>query len=395
MANTDNSLSNIMPKILAKGLLALRERCVMPRLVNTDYGSEAAQKGTTIDIPISTSIETEDVTPSNVLPTSEGRTPDLVQIQLDKWKKNSPFHLTDKELIEVDKNAHYVPMQVSEAVRGLANQVNADIFAEYTGVGNLVNVAGDAITIADIVEMRKLLHQSLCPAENRSAVVNFSAEAALLQLTDFSEHNKAGLASSSIQVEGEIARRYGFNWIADDACPLHTGGTSLGVGTPLLVADVAIGARTIAIDGVASGATTLKAGDSFTINGDATHYCVTEDNTAASGTHSAVAIAPAIKVAAEADDAITFLDTTASSTGRVALAFHRDAFAFATRPLMASASDMAMGSNMMSMTDPLTGLSLRLEVQRQYKRTTWEFDMLYGVKCVRPEFACKLYTSVS
>ena len=394
MTNSDNSLSNIMPKILAKGLLALRERCVMPRLVNTDYGSDAAQKGTTIDIPISTAIGTEDVSPSNVLPTSGGRTPDLVQVQLDKWKKNSPFHLTDKELLEVDKNAHYVPMQVSEAVRGLANQVNADIFAAYTDIGNLVNPAGDGIATADIISARKLLNQSMCPAENRSAVVNFGCEADLLTLAGFSTHEKAGLSTQSIQVEGEIGRRYGFNWIADDACPLHTGGDTLGVGTPLLVADIAIGARTISIDGVTNGKI-LKAGDSFTLEDDPTYYTCTADNTAAATAHTNVAISPAIKQANVADKAVTFIDANASSAGRVALAFHRDAFAFATRPLMASASDLAMGSNMMSMTDPLTGLSLRLEVQRQYKRTTWEFDMLYGVKCVRPEFACKIYTATS
>ena len=72
-----------------------------------------------------------------------------------------------------------------------------------------------------------------------------------------------------------------------------------------------------------------------------------------------------------------------------------DAFALATRPLVASSADLAMGSNIMSMTDPQTGLSLRLEVQRQYKQTTWEFDILYGVKCVRPEFACKVYSGTS
>ena len=104
-------------------------------------------------------------------------------------------------------------------------------------------------------------------------------------------------------------------------------------------------------------------------------------------------ISPALKADATDTAAITFLDDVVDSTGRVGLAFHRDAFALATRPLMASSTDLAMGSNIMSMTDPVSGLSLRLEVQRQYKQTTWEFDILYGVKCVRPEYACKVYTA--
>jgi hypothetical protein len=389
-----NTLTNIMPKILSRGLLALRERCILPRLVNMDYGNEAAQKGTTIDVPISTAIATTDVTPSNVLPEPGAVTPALVQIQLDKWKKNTPFHLTDKELVEVDRNAHFVPMQVGEAIRGLANQVNQDIFAEYTGVANITNVAGDTLEIADIIQARKLLNQSNCPNEDRVMVVNHACEADLLAITAFQQWNAAGPgATENIQIRGEIGTRYGFTWYADDDCPTHTGGTSLGVGTPLIDGAHAVGVTTLSMKDSGSGATTLKAGDSFTIVGDTTYYVVTADDTASSGAHSNLSIMPPLQSAAADNAAVTFLDATASSSGTVGLAFHRDAFALATRPLMASASDMAMGSNIMSMTDPQTGLSLRLEVQRQYKQTTWEFDILYGVKCVRPEFACKVYTA--
>ena len=384
-----NTLSNIMPKILAKGLLALRERCVLPSLVNMDYGSEAAQKGTTIDVPISTAIAVAPVSPSNSLPSPGDTTPDLVQISLDKWYKNTPFHLTDKELTEVDRNRDFMPMQVSEAVRGIANQVNQDIFATYTDVGNLANPLAAAFTEDHVVDARKLLNMANCPADNRSFVVNHEAEATLLKIADFTAAN-TNADSGEARREGNIGRKYGFNWWADDDCPLHTGGTALGQAARTVAADAAVGSRTLGI--THDDAETLAAGDSFTIAGDSTYYSIATAVTLADG-DTTCTISPALKVAADIDDAITFIDDVVSSTGRVGLAFHRDAFAFATRPLMASASDMAMGSNMMSMTDPLTGLSLRLEVQRQYKQTTWEFDILYGVKCVRPEFACKVYTS--
>lgn len=387
-----NTLTNIMPKILSRGLLALRERCVLPRLVNMDYGNEAAQKGTTIDVPISTAISTTDVSPSNVLPSPGDTTPDLVQIALDKWKKNTPFHLTDKELTEVDRNGHFVPMQVSEAIRGLANQVNQDIFATYTDVGNLANPAAASLAVSHIVDTRKLLNKSNAPADNRVMVINHEAEAEMLALAGFQQWQNAGSAADSIQVAGEIGTRYGFTWYADDDCPLHTGGTALGTADRTVGADAAVGARTLSI--THDAAETLTAGDSFTIAGDSTYYAVATAVTLQAGDTN-VTISPALKSAAAEDAAITFVDEVTSSTGRVGLAFHRDAFALATRPLMASAADLAMGSNIMSMTDPQTGLSLRLEVQRQYKQTTWEFDILYGVKCVRPEFACKVYTSAS
>ena len=57
-----------MPKILARGLLALREQATMPRVVNLDYSSEAASKGDTIDVPIPSAITVAAVSPSNTPP---------------------------------------------------------------------------------------------------------------------------------------------------------------------------------------------------------------------------------------------------------------------------------------------------------------------------------------
>ncbi|GAG81146.1 unnamed protein product, partial [marine sediment metagenome] len=82
MATTVQSLTNIMPKILARGLMTLRERCIMPRLVNSDYGVEAAKKGTSIAVPTSVAVPTIDVgiTASTLGPTA--RVPGVVNIPL-------------------------------------------------------------------------------------------------------------------------------------------------------------------------------------------------------------------------------------------------------------------------------------------------------------------------
>jgi hypothetical protein len=65
------------------------------------------------------------------------------------------------------------------------------------------------------------------------------------------------------------------------------------------------------------------------------------------------------------------------------------AFAFATRPLSSAAGGLG-GAQFMSATDPITGLSLRLEVLRQYKQVAFDFDVLYGGKCIRPEYAVRI-----
>ena len=63
-----NNLDDILPKILARGLMALREAAVMPRVVNGDYSSEAAKKGETIDVPIPSAVKTIDVAESLMFP---------------------------------------------------------------------------------------------------------------------------------------------------------------------------------------------------------------------------------------------------------------------------------------------------------------------------------------
>ena len=92
----------------------------------------------------------------------------------------------------------------------------------------------------------------------------------------------------------------------------------------------------------------------------------------------AIADGTAVTIAKSAGGASTHVDN---------LVFHRDAFALATRPLSVPTTG---GSIISSATDPISGLSMRLEVSRQHKQTTWAFDMLYGAKLVRAELGCRL-----
>jgi hypothetical protein len=137
-----NTMTSIMPKILARGLLALREQAIMPRVVNLDYSSEAAAKGDTIDVPIPSAISVAAVTPSNTPPAPQDSSPSKVQISLNNWFEAN-FHMTDKEMVEVDRNEAFVPMQMSEAVKALSNKINTSVHEQYAGV---YGYAGTAAT---------------------------------------------------------------------------------------------------------------------------------------------------------------------------------------------------------------------------------------------------------
>jgi hypothetical protein len=372
-----NDISAAMPKILARGLMSLREQCVMPRLVNGDFNADAAEKGDTIDVILPSELTAEDVSPGTTPPTATSTTLEKVQIELTNWKK-ADFFLTDKEMMEVDGREDFLPVQASAAIRALANAVNQSIHAQYTGIYGLVGTAGTTPFASDASEAtaaRKLLLEQLAPKENRYGVLDFDAEANALDLAAFADADRAG--SSSVRMEGEIGRKYGIDWYSDDHVATHVTGAE---GTPLVK-----GASQTGTSLIVDGLTTKPAvGDIFTIDGDPQQYVVMAA-TDLSGSDSTLTISPAIVSAPANDAALTFVDDHV-----VNLVFSRDAFAFANRPLAQSSQEMGLGSQIMSMTDPATGISLRLEVSRQYKQVVWEFDILWGVALVRPELAVRL-----
>jgi hypothetical protein len=382
-----NTLTNIMPKILARGLQVLREQCIMPGLVNTDYSTEAAMKGDTIDIPIPSAVAAVNVAPATVPISVDSSTPGKVQITLDNWKQNTPVHLTDKQMVEIDKSEHFLPGQLEEAVKGLANAVNQSIWTEYYNVYGAVGTAGttpfDATgKLTAAVNARKLLHSQLCPRDNRRAVLDYDAEAALLKLAEISDTEKTG--EKSVKREGEIGRKLGFDWYTDDHVTSHTAGTP--GGTPVTnSSSLAIGDVVVPVDGITANTGDYHKGDIITFTGHSQQYAVLALATANASGEVDLSIAPGLVVAPGDGVAVALVATHVAN-----LAFHRDAFALAVRPLQQSTADLELGSRIMTMQDSKSGLPLRLEVSRQHKQVVWEFDILWGVRLVQPAYAVRI-----
>lgn len=366
-----NSLSAVIPQILAQGLLALRENVVMPALVNSDYSVEAAQKGATIDVPIPSAIAVQTVSPAATPPSTADVAPTTVSIALDQWKE-APFYLTDKDLMEAVRGI--IPMQASEAIKAIANDVNSYIMGKYLKIYGYAGTAGTTPFGSGTTEAtaaRKVLNNQLAPLDDRRLVIDPDAEAQALDLRAFQDMSFSGSAAGII--EGRVNRKLGFDWFMDQQVKTHT---NTGAGTVTLnQADHAIGDTTLTWDG---GGTEPGNGDIFTVAGDTQTYVVTA-HTATTITYS-----PAAKVAWADNAAITF-----KATHVVNLGFHRDAFAFATRPL-ADENVEGLGSIVQAAIDPVSGLALRLEVTREHKRIRWSYDVLYGAELVRPELAVRL-----
>jgi hypothetical protein len=374
-----NSLSNLVPRLLARGLLALREQAVMPRLVSSDYASYGAQRGSVVDVPVSNSFTATDVAPSITPASAQDSAPTLVQIPLSQWKE-VPFFLTDKQRLEIVEADSYMPMNVSEAVRALANAMDGHIHSQYVDVYGYVGTAGAtpfSATVADAVNARAVLNKQLAPMNDRRLVINPDAEANALQVQALSDLERTG--DPDVKIEGRLGRKFGFDWFQSTNVRSHTAGTA---GSITVASTTAAGATAIDLIGSIGG--TLVVGDIFSIAGNTQTYVVTAQATL-SGTKAAVSFQPPLVAIASAG-----ADTAKRASHVVNLGFQREAFAFVNRPLAGASNGNELGSMIQQLSDPVTGLTMRMEVTRQNRQERFAMDVLYGAKTIRPQFATRI-----
>lgn len=365
-----NDLSNVIPQVLAQAVMILRQNAIMPRLINTDYSSQVAEQGDTIDIPIPSAIETRDVVPSVQTPAPNNAVkPKKTQLSLDYWKE-APFTLNDKELTSVMKGA--APRQLQEAVKAIANDVDTSILQLYKEIYGVAGVAGTIPFSTSTIEAQqafRTLNLQLCPRTDRRIVLDPFAEANAIGLPQFQNVDKSG--DDQTLRDATIGHKLGFDWFQDQNIQRHVTGTAAGF--LINQSNHKVGDEVAQID---SGTGDWVEGDLFTVAGDPQTYVFKKI------VGATMSYAPAAKNPWADNAAITKI---ASHT--VNLAFHRDCFGFASRPMV----DVFTGGNeIMSMVDPVSGIVLRLEVSRQNKQTQWSLDCLWGVKSVMPELGCRL-----
>lgn len=373
-----NTTTNLIPQLLAQGLLALREQAVMPRFVNRAYETMAGEKGSTIDVPISSAITASAITaPSYTFPDDSGVSPTKVSISLNKWYE-AAFFLSDKDMLECMGGT--IPLQAAEAVKALANQVDDDLLALYKSVYGYAGTAGTTPFSTDLTEYldaRKALNNQLAPMDPRYVVLDADAEANALGLRAFQDASFRG-DSAGIN-EGIIGRKLGATWFVDQRVPKHTAGT--GSGLTLDNTDMVAGVKTATL--AAAGSGTLVVGDVFVFGSDTSGQTYVATS-AASSAGGAFTFEPALKTSWTANNSTV----TIKGDHRANMLFHRDAFALANRPF-AGADPLGVGI-FQSAVDPISGLTLRLEVNREYKRTRFSYDILYGVQAVRAALAARI-----
>ena len=291
------------------------------------------------------------------------------------------------------------------AMSVLAANIEADALSMMLDVYQNVNNIGSAITFGKLMSSRKVLNDALAPMDNnRSILLNTQDNVDLVD-------GLKGLFQDSAAIkeqyrEGSMGRTGGYDFYENTLIANQATGTAASAtGYTVNGAVTTNGSTAVSL---VSGATSFKKGDVITFVGcNRVHpetkadtgvlqsFVVTADYAGGAGSLS---FAPAIYtsggrqnvVAAGIANGVAVAKIGgASAIYKPSLAFHRDAFAFATADLV-----MPQGVDFAS-RQVLDGISMR--IVRQYDINMDQFpcrlDVLYGYKTIRPELACRILSN--
>ena len=377
-----NTLGNYNPALYAQeGLIQLENALGMASRVHLGYDEERGTfgLGDTINIR-KPAVFTVNDAPA----TAEDLATKTSAITLDKWREVK-FKLSDKELAYTSERI--IQEHIRPAAYQLANDIDLKLTALYKDIPWFVDASGSG-TAADLADTRKELFNLGVPLNDPGRVhmmLDGIQESKFLQNSAFAQQQGAGDTGVTTQRVGHLGTKYGFETFANQNVQTHTKGTAsvtalLTNGTP------AKGATTANLDAAAVTGT-LVPGDSFVIAGNTQRYAVTALNTAASNAFTGVTFVPGLAAAPGDGAAVTVsLDDHTASLG-----FHRNAFALA----MAKLPDelpRALGAQVASVQHPNSGVALRARMY--YVGNSSEvhvaMDVLYGVKTLEPNLACRL-----
>lgn len=369
-----NTLTSLFDDIYTLMLDPLRANSVMPRLLTSQFSDASAQKGQKIRVDLPPVLAARDVVPGPVPIAPPDFTTASVDVELDSWKE-VPFALTDKDKFDIQEGN--MPKVVASALATLADTVDTSILlAGGVGACQATGTAATTPFATAVLAMQanKILNQNKVSVMGRHVVFDADAEVNLKALEQFSSGNYVPDTEAMMSAGFSGVQRLGAAWYMDQNVPTQT---TPSIASYVTNSTPAVGATTFAIDG---GTAVIAVGDVFTLNGDTTQYVVIGGSIG--GTSTSITIgAPGLKKAPGDGAAMTFKASHVSN-----LAFTSDSIAFASRPM--PASDAAINSS--SLSDPISGLSVNLEVARGNKQDMWSVCALWGGKVVRPEGVVKI-----
>lgn len=375
MANQFITLKNIARRTLTR----LMDNILFPQLCYRNYADTFQMRGDTIQIPIPVQLEAKEFNQSTGVAYQDD-VETSVDLKLDTLATVDIEYTALERATSVDS---LDALFIEPAAAALAEKINKDGMMLYRDIRQNCGVAGTPPdTLSAFANAQLLLNEAKAPQENRRAVWSPQAASRLQQIQTIVSANSYG--SRETILTGEIGQVFGLRNFMSQAVVYHESGTLAGTAETLTISKVTTGANpTIELTASMSSGTaniaskTLVVGDILRTGNYA--LLVTGDCTASSGTKITVPVSAESAAIAKNGDTVEVCGSHEAN-----LVFHKEAFAFATRPLITPAG-------VESYTINHNGISLRVVrgYDQKYKKDLLSMDILYGYKTIRPELAVR------
>ena len=394
--------------VTREALRILHQKLNFVGTINRSYDDRFAQTGAKIGDSLSIRLPNQYTVRSGATLSSQDVAERSVTLQVASQKGVDTTFTSDDLTLDLDDFSDRI-LQPAMAV--LAANIEADAFSMYKDTHNQVADIGATITTSDILTASKVLTDNLAPYDQRCLNLNTQDNMDLVEVMKGLFNSQTELSNN--YREGRVASNtFGFQEIMENTMlPSHTSGSDDGTGDYLVndSGTIAEGSTSITVD---TGAGTFKKGDIIyfaAVNsvhpetkvdtGNLAKFTITSDVSAnptslpispalrSSGALQNITAMPANNAAIHKNESDDSTDIGASGTYGTSLAYHKDAFAFATADLvLPTGVDFAA-------REVMDGISMRIVRDYSISADTFitRLDVLYGFKTIRPELACRIH----
>jgi len=367
-----NTLTPIIPSVIRAIRSVARRSGSLLNLCDMDVGADQVGLGQSITLPNNAAIAAYTVTPGPTPPAFVDQVVGSNTLTLDQHK-GARFSVTSEDEKKIDAGAGFIPRSIERAVEVLVNGISDYHYGiAAAGAGLAFGTAGTTPFASDPNLINSIwadLMDDQCPNSGADlfGVVDHYAWATAGNLAQFQKMNESpdgvSFATNSIGMLGN------FNMQWDQTIANITKGTGASYVTS---GANAVGDTAITL---ATGSGTVLAGDVILVENDTNQYVVATGTAAPGG----ITIHGGLRIATSGGETVTI-----QATAKRNLFGNRQAIKMGVRPSASSKLDNATDQTVVS--DPVTGLSLRLAAYGGYHGGSYELSAVYGGVVDRPEW---------
>lgn len=385
--------------ITKEALRILHQKLTFLSNINKAYDDSFANEGAKIGDTLRIRLPNQYVVRTGATMSAQNTVETQISLTVST-QKGVDLDFTDKDLsLDIEK---FSERYIQPAMSVLAAAIESDALTTMTkDVYNVVDNDASALSFLNLATANSILSDNLAPVDNnRTALLSNTSQAVIVDALKglFQDSNQI----SNQYTEGMMGRTAGLNFFSSSHVSDHQTGTAAKTTGYLTDGAAQIGS-TIVVD---TGSTTFLVGDVITIatvnrvhpetkvdTGVLQQFVITANSGASA---LSLAISPAVvatggaqnvSIAVPTNVAIVKVGAGANELMNSDLAFHKDAFTFATADLLVP-SDVDFASRQV-----FEGISMRIVRQFQISDGTWptRLDVCYGFKTIRAQLAVRIH----